>query len=376
VDGVTASAIGDDIEAFAAEVDALLASHPVGPLQYFKGRGGPLRELYRELGSRGWLSVSWPVEHGGGGRPLRWEYTLWNRLAYHRTSRPELGATIMARVLMRHGTPSLQAELLPSIRSGSVCFALGYSEPEAGSDLASVRTRATPDGAGYRVDGEKVWTSEAHHAEYLWCLCRTGEQAERGRALTLLVIDLNAPGVTVRPIPTIDGHHVNQVTLEGVTVPAGRRVGEESGAWRIVTEGLAAERHLQFLPGRVRRDLEDLVSLCRRSEVMAQPGVRERLAELCARVIAAEACALAGVAEADAGGVSATTAAATKLLGSQLAQDIARAAYELCGTAALDATQTVELLWRESFMETIAGGSTEMLLGVIAREALQLMARA
>jgi alkylation response protein AidB-like acyl-CoA dehydrogenase len=361
-----------DLATFAAEVDAAVHAWDGPPRQYFRGRGGPVRELYRELGRGGWLAVSWPVEHGGAGRPLSFEYTLWNRLAYHRATRPEIGATIVARVLMRHGTPEQKQTLLPPIREGRICFALGYSEPEAGSDLAAVRTRAERRGDMYVLHGEKVWTSEAHHAEYLWCICRTGPQEEHGRALTLLVVDMAAPGITVRPIPTIDGHHVNQVLLDGVEVPVSARVGGENEAWAIVREGLAAERHLQFMPGRVRRDLEDLVDLCRRCDVLHQVGAQDRLATLAAHVAAAEASAAANLVEAESGGVSPVSAACTKLLGSTLAQDIAAAAFDLCGTAALDQDEIAELLWRQTRMETIAGGSTEMLLGIVARSALGL----
>jgi alkylation response protein AidB-like acyl-CoA dehydrogenase len=373
VSGVDALLLADpQLAAFAAEVDAVVDAWDGPPLQYFRGRGGAARELYRELGRRDMLAVSWPTELGGGGRPLTYEYTLWNQLAYRRATRPEIGATIVARVLMRHGTEEQKTLLLPAIRRGEVCFALGYSEPEAGSDLGAVRTRATRHGDAYVVEGEKVWTSEAHHAEHLWCLCRTGAQDEHGRALTLLIIDTQTPGLTVRPIPTIDGHHVNQVLLDGVEVPAAARVGEEGQAWAIVREGLAAERHLQFMPGRVRRDLEDLVALCRRTGALARSDVQQRLAELAAGVAAAEASAAANLVEAASGAISPVSAACTKVLGSTLAQDVAAAAFDLCGTAALDEAGVSELLWRQTRMETVAGGSTEMLLGIVARGALQL----
>jgi 3-oxocholest-4-en-26-oyl-CoA dehydrogenase alpha subunit len=359
---------------FATQVDEVVQAWGGEPRQYFRGRGGLVRDLYRSLGARDFLALSWPESSGGGGRSLAYEYVLWNRLAYWRAARPELGATIVARVLMRHGTEAQQHEYLPAIREGRVCFALGYSEPEAGSDLASVRTRAVRRDGEYVVQGEKVWTSEAHHAEHLWCLCRTGEQDEHGRALTLLIVDLYAPGVTVRPIPTIDGHHVNQVLLDGVSVPVASRVGEESAAWAIVREGLAAERHLQFMPGRVRRDLEDLVDLCGRCDVLSRDATQAALAMLAARVASAEESALANLAEAASGAISPVSAACTKVLGSTLAQDIAAAAFELCGVAALDDDEIAELLWRQTRMETVAGGSTEMLLGIVAASALGLRA--
>jgi 3-oxocholest-4-en-26-oyl-CoA dehydrogenase alpha subunit len=149
-------------------------------------------------------------------------------------------------------------------------------------------------------------------------------------------------------------------------------VGEEGQAWAIVREGLAAERHLQFMPGRVRRDLDDLVALCRREGVLGRDGVQRRLAELAAGVAAAEASAAANLAEAESGAISPVSAACTKVLGSTLAQDIAGAAFDLCGASALDEAGVAELLWRQTRMETVAGGSTEMLLGIVARSALGL----
>ena len=201
-----------------------------------------------------------------------------------RAARNPLSSGIVARTLLRYGTEEQKAEWLPGIRSGEVHFSLGYSEPQAGSDLASLRCRAEARGDVYIVSGEKCWQSYAQDMDYLWLLCRTGSQESRGAGLTLLMVDMGAPGVTVAPLPTLDGDQLNEVRLEAVEVPIGHRVGPEDGAWTIMGEALADERHIQFPPGRVRRDLEEVVAWVGDQGLSREPLVRARLGELAVRV--------------------------------------------------------------------------------------------
>ncbi|WP_116996717.1 acyl-CoA dehydrogenase family protein [Desertimonas flava] len=356
--------------AFREEVADLLRSRTLGPWQYFRGRGGDTRLLYQELGERGWLSLSWPIELGGGGRPITYDYLLWDTLAEFRAARPDLGPGIVAHAIANHGTAEQRARYLPELRSGTVCYALGYSEPDAGSDLRGVRTRAMRDGELYRVVGEKCWTSDAQHADYLWLLCRTGEPASRARGLTLLVVPMNSDGITVTPIETMDGHRLNSVFLDDVVVSADARIGDENEAWDMIREALAVERHLQVLPGRLRRDVADLGALCARLG-----GNGDSLAvvdEFAARVRQVEASSLATLAAMVAGRPAVVEAARTKYLGSILAQDIPRAALDLAGVHGMDAAEPCAFLWRQSFMETIAGGSVEIMLSIIAEQELGL----
>jgi alkylation response protein AidB-like acyl-CoA dehydrogenase len=358
--------------AFREEVEQFLRDEaPVDdPLQYYFGRGGTTRKLYQALGDRGWLSLCWPVEHGGRALPITYEYHLWDALAYHRAARPDIGPGIVAHVITAHGTREQRDRYLPDLRAGRTCFALGYSEPEAGSDLTGLRTRAVRDGDSYVVKGEKCWTSDAHNADYLWLLCRTGAADSRSRGLTLLVVDMHAPGVSVVPIPTIDGHRLNQVFLDDVLVPASERVGEEGSAWTLIREALAVERHLHNLPGRLRRDLEDAWALVDR----AGPGDHStvQLAGLSARLAAVEAASVATVDAMQRGRSGVVEAARAKLLATTLAQDIPRVTVDLAGPAALDRREPVAFLWTQSIMETIAGGSTEVMLSILARESLGL----
>jgi alkylation response protein AidB-like acyl-CoA dehydrogenase len=343
--------------------------------QYFLGRGGASREIYRAMGERGWLCLGWPVAFGGAGAGPSTEFVVWDELAYARAVRPDLAAGIVARTLITHGTPDQQDRFLARIARGEVGFALGYSEPEAGSDLAGVRTTATVTADGYRVTGEKRWTSDAHNSSYLWLLCRTGRSGRPGQDLTLLIVDLAAPGVTVRPIRTIDGHRLNEVFLDDVAVPARDRVGPEGGAWRLIREALAVERHLMVLPGRVRRDYEDLLRWVRQPDGPADAVARAAVLDAAVDLAEVEAAALSTVAAMERGGDGIVEAARAKLLASRAVQRMARIPFDAGDLAATDLAGDQAFLWHETVMETIAGGTSEVMLGMVARHGLGLGAR-
>ena len=170
-------------EAFRSEVVEFLAGH--GPVDGFffheAEHDTAVRALYRALGERGWLSLSWPVEAGGKALAPVYEFVLWDEMAYARAARPPLGSGIVAKTIIRYGTDDQRERFLPGLRAGTTFFSLGYSEPEAGSDLAGVRTRAVRDGDHYVLTGEKRWTSGGHRADYLWVLCRTGTLESHSR---------------------------------------------------------------------------------------------------------------------------------------------------------------------------------------------------
>jgi alkylation response protein AidB-like acyl-CoA dehydrogenase len=366
-----------EAQAFRAEVRRFLADYDDPDLsgQYFRGRHGPARRLYRALGERGWLSLSWPRESGGSARPLSHELVLWDELAYARYARPDLGPGMVAATIIRHGTADQKRRLLPGIRTGQLVFALGYSEPDAGSDLTNLRTRAVADGDHYVVNGQKCWTSDAHHADRLWLLARTGAPDSRSRGLSLFALDLHSNGVTLSPIETIDGHRLNEVFLDDVVVPATDRIGPEHQAWSMMREALAVERHLQMLPGRLRRDLEDLVTALEIAGRLGDSDVQAVLADHTARLAEVIVSSAATVSELEAGRDGVVHAARTKLLGTSLAQAIPRSAIDLIGAPLVAAGQPFALLWPQSMMETIGGGTSEIMRGIVARQALRLGTR-
>lgn len=343
-----------------------------GEHQYFMDRSGPTADLYRALGDRGWLAVSWPESAGGAGRPAHFEFAMWDELAYARAARPSIAVGLIGRSILEAGTDEQKARLVPGVAGGRISFSLGYSEPEAGSDLTGLRTRAVPDGDSYIVTGEKRWTSDAHHADYLWLLCRTGELSARSRGLTLLIVDARSEGITVNPIPGMDGHQLNEVHLDGVVVPAANRIGGEGEAWTVIQAALARERHLQILPGRLRRDVEELYAWARESGRADDRSVRSRLAAIAGWLDVITATARVIVDDVEAGRDTTVIAARQKVVGTALMQQIGRLPLELGDVRQLCAGEPFEFAWRECILETVGGGTTEIMRDIIARRALQL----
>jgi alkylation response protein AidB-like acyl-CoA dehydrogenase len=360
---------------FQSEVREFLTDYR--DLDGFFGQGHKwpqVRAMFRAMAEKNWLALSWPKAFGGMGKGPIHEFILWNEVAYARAARNPLAAGIVAQTLIRHGTQAQQESWLPRIRTSEIHFSLCYSEPEAGSDLAGLRLRADlhESSEHYVLNGQKCWQSYAQDMDYLWVLARTGAQDSRGRGLSLFICDKHAPGVTVSPLPTLDGDQLNEVHFAAVQVPLAQRVGPENAAWPIIGEALADERHIQFPPGRVRRDLEEMVAWLNANERGNDPVVRHRMAELTVQVMETEILGLK-VLEAMVKGVNATVdAAMNKIVHTVTCQDIARAVLEFGGPEALVSGQRPELLWRQSLTETIGGGTSEIMRSVVARQLLGL----
>lgn len=360
--------LDDDELQFRQQVFDLAVAQPgLGPRQYFAGRDGATRELYRALGARGWLSLCWPAAFGGGAAPISFEFLLWDTLAYLRAARPDLGPGLIAHVIIEHGTEDQRARVLPGLAAGTLAMCLGYSEPEAGSDLTHLSTAARRDAEHYVVRGHKLWTSEAHHAQLMWLLCRTNDQERGNRGLSLLLVDMDSPGVTVTPVPTMDGHRINEVFLDDVRVPAANLVGDEGAAWPMMRAALAVERHIQVLPGRLRRDLETLESSLDAAGLLGRADIQVVLDDLRARLAAVEAGCLSTVAELAAGGEAAELAAQSKMLAARMCQEIPRVGFDLLGGSAGVGDTDLAFLWRESVHETISGGTVEVMASIVAR---------
>ncbi len=369
-------AFSSEEEAFRAEVVEFLADWRDLDAFFLQGHQWErVKALFRALGERGWLSLGWPAAVGGREDPLAYEYILWDEVAYARAARNPLASGIVAKTIARYGSAEQQSRWLPPIRSGDLHFSLAYSEPEAGSDLASLRCRAERHGDRYVVSGQKCWQSYAQDMDCLWLLCRTGSQESRGRALSLLIVDIDAPGVSVGPIPTLDGDQLNEVLLEEVEVPLSRRVGPEDGAWAIMGEALADERHIQFPPKRVRRDLEEMMGWLASNGRDADPRLRRQLEDLAVQVLEVEMHGLRVLDAMRRGLPGAVEAAASKVVHTEACQRIARVALDLGGPEALLEGSRVELLWRQSLWETIGGGTSEVMRGTVARHGLGLGGR-
>lgn len=339
-------------------------------------------EFSRALGRQGWIGMTWPPEYGGGGRPERERLTVIEELL-------AAGAPVAAHwiadrqtgpALLRYGTPDQCRRYLPPVTRGECFFAIGMSEPDSGSDLASIRTAATATADGWRVTGRKVWTGHAHQADYLLALVRTAprDSGQRHAGLTQLIIDLSAAGVTARPLRSLDGgHHFNEVTLDDVLVPRDALLGREGAGWEQVTSELAYERSG---PERFLSTMPLLRELARRRAGAGDRQIGGLIAELqtlrALSAVIADALEGGAVAGEDRSGVRAAPAreaAMVKDVGTRFELKVIDVARELLDTApALDSPDPLSRLLAEAVLHgpdgTLRGGTTEILRGIVARQ--------
>ncbi|HEY4067786.1 MAG TPA: acyl-CoA dehydrogenase family protein [Burkholderiaceae bacterium] len=247
-DSLTLTRIPAEAEALRAPVRAFLTEAVRGmpPERRARTWSGFDAEFSRALGARGWIGLTLPTEHGGGGRSLFARFVLVEELL--RAGAPVGAHWIADRQsaphILKFGTPAQAAFYLPRICRGEAFFCIGMSEPGSGSDLASVRTRATRNATGWRLDGQKIWTTNAHRSQYMIALVRTsGEAGDRHKGLSQVIVDLSLPGVTIRPIADLAGDsHFCEVFFDGVQLAEDALIGAEGDGWRQVTSELAFER--------------------------------------------------------------------------------------------------------------------------------------
>jgi alkylation response protein AidB-like acyl-CoA dehydrogenase len=216
-------------------------------------RHGPVyRELVRRLGRDGWLGVGWPVEYGGRGLGPVEQQIFVNEAARADVPLPYVTLETVGPTLQDFGSDEQKARFLPAILRGEVHFAIGYTEPEAGTDLASLTTKAVRDGDEYLVNGQKIFTTGGHDADYIWLACRTDPDAPKHRGISILIVDTSDPGYSWTPIITSDGaHHVNATYYRDIRVPANMLVGAENRGWRLITTQLNHERVMLGPAGRL-----------------------------------------------------------------------------------------------------------------------------
>ena len=239
------------------------------------------RDVVRRMGRDGWLGVGWPVRFGGRGFGQVEQQIFADEAARADVPLPAVTLQTVGPTLQAYGTPWQQEFFLPKILAGEVHFAIGYTEPEAGTDLAALRTKAVRDGEEYVVDGQKIFTTGAHEADYIWLACRTGRPRHKG--ISILIADTADPGFSWTPIITLDGaHHVNATYYSGVRVPVRMRVGAENEGWRLITTQLNHERVMLGPAGRI-AVLHDRVQVwAAERSLLTQPDVQRALARTAA----------------------------------------------------------------------------------------------
>lgn len=329
-------------------------------------------EFSRDLGKRGLLGVTWPAPYGRGASFLaRLAVTeellrVGAPVAAHWIGDRQIGPSIL-----KHGTGELQDELLPAIVTADARFCLGMSEPEAGSDLAAVRTRAVPCEGGWRMTGRKIWTSGAHIATHMYVLARTtpaDQVSRRHEGLSEFVVDMDSQGIEVSPIVDMAGeHHFNEVSFDEVFVPARRLLGREGDGWAQVTGQLAFER------GGPERFLSTYPLLARAmaaQAVAADAGLRARLGDLVARLTVLRRLCVEIAMAMDAGSAPVLQAATCKYLGNRFELDVIEFARAAVAAGAEELRADTEAAQLASPGFGIRGGAADVLLSLIARAEL------
>ena len=380
--------------AFRDEVRAFIAKHLPDDIRDRVRRGDEsrvaddLRHWQRILHAHGWGAVMWPREFGGAGWDKTRQYLFEIECAAADAPiQLPFGVKMVAPVIMRYGTPAQQQRFLPRILDGSDWWCQGYSEPGSGSDLASLKTRAERDGDHYVVSGQKAWNTLGQHADWIFCLVRTNPDVKKQAGISMLLIDMNTPGVTRRPIKLIDGsHEVNEVFFEDVRVPAENLVGEENTGWTQAKFLLGNERTGIARVGATKVKLARAKSLAADIAVgdgtlLSDPIFASRLAELENELLALELTQLRVVAG-SADGKPNPASSLLKLRGSELQQaatellvDVAGPDSLPSGASDIDSPEWAQLTtpaYLNTRKVTIYGGSSEVQRSIIASSILGL----
>jgi 3-oxo-4-pregnene-20-carboxyl-CoA dehydrogenase beta subunit len=340
--------------------------------------GETYRGVIRRMGRDGWLGVGWPAEYGGRGFGLIEQQIFVNEAARADIPLPGVTLQTVGPTLQAYGTREQKDFFLPKILTGELHFAIGYTEPEAGTDLASLRTSAVRDGDHYVVNGQKIFTTGAHDADYLWLAVRTDPNAPRHKGISILIVDTSDPGYSWTPIITCDGaHHVNATYYSDVRVPANMLVGKENAGWRLITTQLNHERVMLGPAGRLSALYERVRSWATTHDLLDEPDVRRTLAKARAHIRVNE---LLNWQVAAAGSdVSIADASATKVFSSDRVQWLGRALEDIVSTHGDPADpDTGELLrWldvqaKRNLVLTFGGGVNEIQRELIAMAGLNL----
>ncbi len=352
----------------AAEREAMLTER----------HGEVFRDVVARMGRDGWLGVGWPKEYGGHGFGAVEQQIFVNEAARADVPLPYVTLQTVGPTLQTFGTQAQKDRFLPKILAGEIHFAIGYTEPEAGTDLASLRTSALLSGDEYVVNGQKIFTTGAHDADYIWLACRTDPDAPRHKGISILIVDTTDPGFSWTPIITCDGaHHVNATYYSDVRVPADMLVGEENRGWRLITTQLNHERVMLGPAGRLAAQYDRVHSWARANDLLGEPDVRRGLAKVFANLRVNELLNWQ-VASAD-GAVSIADASATKVFSSDRTQWIGRMLEEIVGVHGDPAEpDTAELMrWldiqaKRNLVLTFGGGVNEIQRELIATAGLNL----
>ncbi|MGW3994436.1 acyl-CoA dehydrogenase family protein [Amycolatopsis sp. NPDC004772] len=344
-------------------------------------RHGPVfREIVRRMGRDGRLGVGWPVEYGGQGFGGIEQHLFVDEAARADVQLPSVTLQTVGPTLQEFGTDEQKSFFLPKILAGEIHFAIGYSEPEAGTDLASLRTTAVRDGDEYVVNGQKIFTTGGHDADYLWLAVRTAPDAPKHKGISILIVDTSDPGYSWTPIITCDGaHHVNATYYSDVRVPANRLVGQENAGWRLITTQLNHERVMLGPAGRIGglydrvrawASAHGLLDLADVRAVLAEALAVTRVNELLNWQVAVSS-ANAPVGVADASATKVFSSEAIQRIGRNLEEVVARHG-DLADPDTAELAEWLDLTAKRNIVLTFGGGVSEIQRELIASIGLGL----
>jgi 3-oxocholest-4-en-26-oyl-CoA dehydrogenase alpha subunit len=351
------------------------------------GDGTAYREVVRQLGADGWLTLSWPAEYGGKDASVTDQLIFTDEAAVAGVPVPFLTINTVGPTIMRFGTPDQKSFFLPKIAAGELHFSIGYSEPEAGTDLAGLRTRAVRDGEEYVINGQKMWTSLIGYADYVWLACRTDSDAPRHKGLSIIIVPTGSPGFSWTPVPTLAGVSTSATYYSDVRVPAANVVGTENQGWSLITNQLNHERVALTSAAPLQaalREVRDWAAATRAPDgrpVIDAEWVQVSLARVHARTEVLKLMNWQIASRSDAGEpLGPATASATKVYGTELTIEACRLLMEVLGTNATVQQGSpgallagrIERMHRSALILTFGGGTNEIQRDMIAMLALGL----
>ena len=371
-----------------AEIRGWLADHVVGEFAAAGAEGGPgsehlhvetRREWERVLAAGGWTCVGWPAEFGGRGLSLADQVVFHEE--YVRSGAPTrinvMGETLLGPTLIEFGTAAQQKRYLPGIVAGEELWCQGYSEPDAGSDLANVKTTATLVDGSWRITGQKVWTSLAHEADWCFVVCRTEPGSTRHHGLSYLLVPMHQPGVEIRPIVQVTGtSEFNEVFFDGARADADAVVGRPGEGWKVAMGTLAFERGISTLSVQLgfEREMEAIVALARANHAVADAVMRDRIVRAWSGLRIMRYLALRGLAGHEAGAPG-PEASIPKLFWANWHRELGNLGVDVSGLAGVAGPGELNALQRSflfSRADTIYGGSNEIQRNVIGERVLGL----
>jgi 3-oxocholest-4-en-26-oyl-CoA dehydrogenase alpha subunit len=367
-----------DQEALRTELrsyyDTLLDEETVAELSGGHGIGAPMRRVWKQMCADGWAGIGWPKEWGGQGRSAIEQFVFFDESMRAGAPVPMLTINTVGPTIMNYGTEEQKAFFVPQILAGDIHFCIGYSEPGAGTDLAALQTRAVRDGDEYVINGSKMWTSLSSDADYCWLAVRTDPEVKKHKGISILIVPMNTPGISLQPLRLIGEHDINAVFFDDVRVPVSTCVGGENNGWSLITNQLNHERVTLCASGIVERHLQEVIDWSKETllpdgrRVIDQEWVQLNLARVHAKLDALRLMNWQVAWESTQGKLSVGHCSAVKVYGTEFNLEAFRLLMEVlgpigylrAGTPGAVLASRLEAAYRGMIILTFGGGTNEV----------------